>query len=166
MPAYPFDNRSFHWNPPKPHASGSFRPQGRLQKHGDESWVKKNPGTWSSTRTVVGRLFVGFSVGQTPTWAMDDLVNLIERVRLRQTGNPSASFVAQKGIYQHRDGKSIVHEDGAQVFILNLSGADDDEFQAEMVELAEEIARTFQQEEVIVEIQVNGISQVTIGVEP
>ncbi len=40
------------------------------------------------------------------------------------------------------------------------------QFEKEMVELAEEVARRLLHEEVIVEIQVNGITQNVIGVEP
>ncbi len=167
MPAYPFNPSTFTWNAPHPHPSGTFRPTGRLERYGDESWMRThNPRGWKSARTVVGRLFVGFSVGEVPTYTLDNLIPIVERVRTAQTGNPSASFVAQRGIYQSRKTRQVVNEDGAQIFIINTDGVDDDVFADQMVELAETIAREFQQEEVIVEIQVNGISQYSMGIEP
>ena len=166
MPAYPFNPSVIHWNPPRPHRSGTFRPQGRFVVHGHNPDLVRNPRGWGSKRTLAARLIVGFSVGQVPTYSIDDLISIVERVRMEQTGNPSASFVAQRGIYQHHDGKTIVHEDGAQVFVINLSDLTDEEFTDQMVYLAEVIASEMRQEEVIVEIQVNGISQETIGVIP
>ena len=166
MPVVPFNPSTFHWNAPRPHPSGSFRPQGTLERHGTNEWYERNPRGWTSARTVVGRLIVGFSVGTEPRYAMDDLIAIVRRVRTEQTGNPSASFVAQRGIYQSQISRDIVTEDGAQVFIINLSALSDDEFTDQMVSLAEAVAGELQQEEVIVEIQENGVSKVTIGVSP
>ena len=163
MPVYPFDPSTFHWNAPHPHPGGSFRPTGRLEQHGP----LHNPNLWEADETIAARLIVGFSVGDVPTWTMDDLIPLVQRIRERQAGDPSASFVAQKGIYKHRDAsKGVVHEDGAQIFIVNTSGASLAAFRKEMVELAEEICVALQQEAVIVEIQVNGVSHKTMGVGP
>lgn len=164
MPAYPFNPSTFHWNPPKKNRAGTFRPQGRLVRHGPD--LRSNPAGWSSKRTLSARIIVGFSVGQVPTYNVDDLIRLVERVREQQGGNPSATFITQKGIYQHRDGTGVVHEDGAQVFIINLADLPDEDFEQQMVTLAETIAREMHQEEVIVEIQENGQSKITIGVTP
>lgn len=164
MPAYPFNPSTLHWNPARPHRSGTFRPQGRLEQHGPEPLVR-NPRGWGSKETLAARLIVGFSVRSVPTYSLDDLINIVERVRREQVKNPSASFVSQRGIYQHHDGETVT-EDGAQVFIINLEKLTEDEFTDQMVELAEVVAREMQQEEVIVEIQKNGISQETIGVVP
>ncbi len=162
MPAYPFNPSVFHWNHPK--SSGTFRPQGRMVLYGSEPLVR-NPRGWGSKQTVSARIIVGFSVRSVPTYTLDDLIAIVERVRQTQAKNPSASFVAQRGIYQHHDGTTVT-EDGAQVFIINLQKITDEEFTEQMVELAETIASEMKQEEVIVEIQINGISQETIGVVP
>lgn len=164
MPAYPFNPGLFYWTPPRPHASGSFRPMGRITRHGSDTWLH-NPSDWESAKTIAARLIVGFSVGQDPKYSMEDLIPIVARVREAQTGNQSASFIAQRGIYQHHDGTTVT-EDGAQVFIINLTGVTMRKFKAQIVELAETIARELQQESVIVEIQVNGLSKVTIGVSP
>lgn len=166
MPAYPFNPGIFYWTPPKPYASGSFRPNGRFTKHGDiGEWVG-NPSNWESDEIIVGRLIVGFSVGQVPTYSGEDLIAIVERVRTAQSGDPSASFVAQRGIYQSRKTGEVVVEDGAQVFIINTHGLALEAFIDQMVELAETVARELQQEEVILEIQRNGLSLKTIGVIP
>jgi len=162
MPAHPFNPGPFYWNPGHPHPSGGFRPAGQLETYGKPYHL--NPEDWSSKKTIAARLIVGFSVGNEPTYSMEDLIPIVTRVRRQQAGNPSASFVAQRGVYQHYDGKTVVTEDGAQVFIINLDGSSEARFKRQMVELAEVIAAEMQQEAVIVEIQVNGISKITMGV--
>jgi hypothetical protein len=121
---------------------------------------------WTSEDTLAARLIVGFSVGNAPTWTVDDLIPIVRAVRTKQSGDPSASFIMQKGIYQHRDPhRGVVVEDGAQVLIINMSDATPEEFEDQIIELAEVIAKKLDQETIIVEIQRNGITQRVHGVE-
>lgn len=168
MPAYPCNPGLFHWSGPVP---GSFRPYGTLRKERMDG--ARFAGTAFDVDPAVepmlsARLIVGFNVGAEPTWTLDDLVPVVRAARVAQApSDPSATFLLQRGIYQHRDrAKGIVEEDGAQVIIFNTTGADLDTFREQMVALAEEIARQLQQELVIVEIQANGVTQRLIGVEP
>lgn len=149
------------WAGPRP---GEFRPAGNLSRHG----TARNPATWSSTDTLSGRLFVGFNVGAEPRWSVEDLIPIVLSVRERQTGDPSATFMTQRGIYKHHDPDAgVVVEDGAQVIIFHGGGPDDQEaFEDQLVELAEVIGAKLQQESVIVEVQRNGIAQRVMGVEP
>jgi len=105
---------------------------------------------------------------------MTDLIPLVRAVRTRQTrtgeedkyGDPNATFIAQKGVYKHKEPTyGVVEEDGAQVIIFATSGETSAIFEARMVALGEEIARQLHQELVIVEIQRNGVVQSTIGVD-
>jgi hypothetical protein len=163
MPAFRANPGYFTWSAPKPYSGGSFRPHGQLGRRGPY----QNPREWSSTDTLSARLVVGFNVGEHDAWSMDDLIPIVEEVRRRQVGDPSSTFLYQKGVYQHRDGSGrTVHEDGAQVIIIDPSGIDRELFEEQMVELAEIIAARLAQETVIVDIQKNGISQLTIGVKP
>jgi hypothetical protein len=109
------------------------------------------------------RLFVGFNVGPYPRYKLDDLVDLVRENRVA-AGHPMASFVAQRGIYEHSGDGYIVTEDGAQVIIINTYDASLSDFKHEMIELAGYIAHKMQQEEVVVEIQHNGITKGVIGV--
>lgn len=163
MPAYPFDPRPLRWNPPGKRTH-SFRGTGRLARHGAE--YARNPTVhWESRRTISARLIVGFNIGTDPVWTVDDLIPIVDRYLEKTFGDPSSTFVSQKGIYQHRDGSGqVVHEDGAQVFIIAPSDISETDFEKAMVELAEIICKKLEQETVVVEIQINGISQHTMGV--
>jgi len=158
-------NHPAHW--------GIFQPHGPLHHEGapttglaGKAWVEQE--SWAA------RLFVGFNVGRAPTWSMTDLIPLVRAVRTRQTrtgeedkyGDPNATFIAQKGVYKHKEPTyGVVEEDGAQVIIFATSGETSAIFEARMVALGEEIARQLHQELVIVEIQRNGVVQSTIGVD-
>jgi len=119
--------------------------------------------------TISGRLIVGFNVGLTPRWTINDLIPIVREVRMQQVADPSASFLLQQGLYRHKKGKyagEVVDENGAQVIIIDLSGATIREFEAQMVQLGEIVAARLQQETVIVDIQVNGIVKKTHVVKP
>jgi len=152
-----------HWLAPTHH--GSFRPNGKLLVEGREAIA--NPALWEGKGPVwAARLFVGFNVGKKPRWDVDDLVKVVKRVRKRQEQKPDASFVLQKGIYTSSKTGKTVDEKGAQVIVLNTTGASQKAFEKQMVELAEEIARSLKQEEVILEIQRSGLVKKTVGVAP
>ena len=157
--------------------SGRFRPKGEVVIVGErhvkihEQMVAlaatENPAEWESDEPMLAaRLFVGFNVGQKPTYEVDDLLPIVLAVREGQGHAPDASFLLQKGIYTSMRDKSIVEEDGAQVIVLNLDGAPQKTFERDMVELGEIIAKSMQQETVIVEIQKGGITTKVVGVVP
>jgi hypothetical protein len=165
MSAYPCNPGTLHWSGPE---SGWFRPQGGLKVVDEKGVLGSLRGAkWTSTDTLAARIIVGFNVGDKPTWTVDDLIPLVRAVRIKQTGDPSASFIAQKGIYQHRDpAKGTVQENGAQVLIIDTVGLPEAQFEDQMIQLAEKITRQFQQETVILEIQRNGVTQRVHGIEP
>lgn len=164
MPAIPCNPSRASWSGPN---AGSFNPYGKLDiiSYG-------GPGTlgaaaWESANSRAARLFVGFSVGQQPRYSMDDLIPIVRDVRLLQApADPSASFVAQQGIYRYKHDGDIVEEDGAQVIIIAPAGTAGSQFKAEMIALGEEIARKLHQELIVLELQHNGLIEVTIGVVP
>jgi hypothetical protein len=153
----PTDTRPAVWS--SPNGTRAFIPHGRKRWSSD---YRPNPTTWRSAETYSARLFVGFNVGHKTVYEMSDLVSLVRQVREGQVGNPSSSFVYQHGIYRHHDG-DIVEEPGAQVIIINMD-VSAEQFVAQMIELAEQICSEMSQEEVVVEIQRNGIVQEVLGV--
>jgi hypothetical protein len=156
----PTDTRTAWWS--TPHGWGSFQPNGRKRVAG--MGYQRNKKTWEAgAETWSARLFVGFNVGAETVWDMPDLIDTVRRVREQQTGDPSSSFVYQRGIYRHRSGE-VVEEPGAQVIIINTSGATPAEWEEQMVALGESIADDLDQEEVVVELQRNGIVQRVFGV--
>lgn len=162
----PADTRRFSWRSPSG-KTGSFRPNGPMTLEGRRADFAENPTGWSSRAPIyAARIFVGFNVGPRPRWTMSDVVQIVKRVRKGQVGSPDATFLYQRGLYTSKEDRSVVDEKGAQIIILNLSGATVKEFRAQMIELGEEIAEKLRQEEVIVEIQKGGVSKETIGITP
>jgi len=159
MPSYPANLGATHF------PGGGFHPKGSVYKHGDGR-AELGAIKFRSQEAIAARIFVGFNVGGTPCWTIENLIDLVMRMRLLQGANPSATLLAQKGIYQHTTGsRQVVIEDGAQVIIF-MGGTSLAAFTDEMIALATEIASVLQQELVIVEIQRNGVTQETIGVTP
>lgn len=155
MPVIPANLNPTSWGGPY---AGSFRPVGPIMYHGrhDDAFRRRNPRERLPGVTRAGRVIVGFNVGNTPRWQMDDLVSIVRRVREEQVKDPSATFVAQRGLYKSFGG-DIVDEQGAQVAVIDFHNTPRDEFIDQMVSLGEQIAASFEQEVVIVEIQENGI---------
>lgn len=120
--------------------------------------VKENPYAWKQSEVWSVRLFVGLSVGAVPTWSLDDVVKYVAK-----HWQKPASFLLQRGIW----GKppDLIVEDSVQVLIVN-TGVDLQEFKNNMEVLAEQIAKDFEQEEVVLELQKNGVSVALGGIVP
>jgi hypothetical protein len=158
--AYEVDLRAF--TAATPTGTFTFKPQGTVNREDDENNLP-NPIAWDDkTPMLSARLFVGLNIGKRK---VEDVIKIVKRVRTDQTGNPSASFLWQKGIYQHDVSGDV---DSVQVVILNLKflKTSAKKFQAQMVELAEKLAKKLKQESVIVEIQRGGRQVRTFGVSP
>jgi len=159
MPKFDIDHRALHWN------GGSFTPSTDTAIVYGEA-LEPNPElrdygkvTWSA------RLIVGFKRRGKKAATLNQLVKIVRETRTKQTGNPSSTFLMQRGIYRHDDSGEVVDEPGAQVLIINM-GASQKDFEKQMTELAEVIAVKLDQAEVIVEIQRNGVSKRVFGVGP
>lgn len=137
---------------------GFFYPQGKLT-------VIDNPPIWKEARPWAARLIVGFNVGRRPRWKLADLLPIVKRVRTRQSGDPAATFLAQKGIYKHARSGLVVTENGAQVFII-AHRTTPAIFRRQMIALAETIARELRQAEVVLELQHGGITREVMGIAP
>lgn len=159
------DYRELHWTGG---GGGSFypNPDSALECHGDRALLS-NPQLWEGGKvTWSARVIVGFKRRGKKPATMNQLVRVVRQVRTKQAGNPSSSFLFQRGIYRHSDSGEIVDEPGAQVLIINTFGATPKEFERQITELAEVIADKLDQAEVIVEIQRNGVSKHVFGVGP
>ena len=136
---------------------GEFVPQGCFKVHGKYR-EQNNPRTWTASGpTYAARIIVGFKRKGKRAATLDSLVRVVRRVRQEQVGDPSSSFLTQRGIYRHGSGK-IVDEPGAQVVLINVPqfNTTPKKFEAQVEELAEAIVVTLEQDEVIVEIQRDG----------
>ena len=165
-------SKRFSWQSPDGKQRGTFRANPEAPKFayklGEQRFSSRtNPAAWSSGGpTYSATLFVGFSVGNKPTWNMNDLIKLVKAVRIKQVKHPDSSFLYQKGIYTHESNGEVVTEDGAQVIILNVPPMVRKltVFRRNMITLGETICREMKQETVIVRLDKNGIAQETIGV--
>lgn len=151
---------------------GWFTPNGGLHVHG-EGELQPNRQLWSDDKPLLAaRIFIGFKVGNRVRWKLDDVVKIVKRVRANQVGNPSSTFLLQRGIYAHSPdaggAREVVDEPGAQVIIINTPDLNTSarDFQEQMTELSEELATRLKQESVILEIQRGGLTVKTIGVGP
>ena len=96
MKVIPANTRKHFWKTPNGH--GAFTPNGPKYLRGKR--VRSNPELWHTDEPVyAARLFVGFNVGGRPQWSMNDLVALVEKIRVSQGRRPDSSFLAQRGIY-------------------------------------------------------------------
>jgi hypothetical protein len=137
------------------HAGVEFRPTGKVIEVGEVPQLEANPVKRHAATPLTARLFVGLSVGQERAWTVEDVINVTQEVRLRQKEAPDASFLVQRGLYTDRSSE-IVREDSVQVVLFNF-GDDMAVFEAQMVELAEELIDRLRQETIYVELQKNGV---------
>lgn len=175
---------------PNPRSCGSFTPTGSVHMINPAVLrTRLNPGAiWGKTGPWSVRIFVGLSVNYTPTYTVDAVVKLVTKIRHRQLlprvretkiaegkrksllyrpmAKADASFLYQKGIYEHRDGSRVVSEDSVQIIVLNV---DENEpvnvFRVNMLKLAEELRIALHQEQVILQFQKAGAEKETVGLE-
>lgn len=154
-----------------PHAAkGSFRPAKPLKLYQvgkSLTEIRKNPAGWIGEKVWAVRIIVGLNVGKTPTYSIGHVVELVRRIRVGQNSFPDASFLIGKGMYSSET-TGTVKEDAVQVIILNVPPASETEssrqFLKNMLDLAEELRSSMQQEEVIAEFQHGGIPVFTTGI--
>jgi hypothetical protein len=145
---------------------GAFFPEGAFQVYG-EIPPANNPKKWQeSGATWAARIIVGFKRQGKRQVTMNQLVRIVRRMRQEQVGNPSSTFLSQRGLYRHSDTGEVVDEPGAQVILINLSAfkTSSGEFEEQVEAIAEAIVEELEQNEVIVEIQRNGMIKKTFGI--
>jgi hypothetical protein len=148
---YPCDMRRFR------HRKVRFNPSGDVYSFGDHARhrMRENKAERQDVIPLTARLFVGLSVGEKSTYTVDDVARITKRVRTEQGELPDASFLIQRGIYTDNENR-VIDEDSVQVIIFSFSG-DAEEFEKQMVELAEVLIDELQQETIYVEMQRGGI---------
>jgi hypothetical protein len=155
-------NLPFRNNPVRTRA-GTFYPEGTFSVHSvaDRTKTRLNPLLDSNiiTETWAGRLLVGLSVRKKARYTRFDLVRNVRSYLKKKRVPQDSSFVSQEGVYTYRDG-SIVREKSAQVIIINTY-TDLKSFKLLIEGLAEYLCIKLEQEMIVVEIQRNGIVDVT-----
>jgi hypothetical protein len=136
------------------YGSRRFKPKGKMIVV--EEGAMPNPASRLGGGGFSARIFVGLNVSTRKGYTVDDVVDLVWKVRKRQKRTADASILAQKGIYEDFKGRRIV-EPSVQIIIIDLSGESKRTFIGEMKELAEELCTKLRQETVILEIQKRGV---------
>ncbi len=155
---------SYRYNDGRNNRQGSFRPSaGSIREHGSDN---KRVGWASQEGTYSALILVGLESPSGRSYDVEDVVDIVKRVRDRQTGDPSASLISQRGLYKHKEGGQVVEEDSVRIIILHLTDETKQAFREHIVELAETLARQLQQEEVIVEFQNRGVTDEVMGITP
>lgn len=136
-----------------PHGVRGWVPTGPPRIHGPDR--VQNPIGWRARETWYARILVGLYVNNQPRWKVSDVSSFVQSV-----GVQGASFVSQRGLWHGSQEKSV------QVVIFNAPPQQTSlrDFKRNMIALAEMIARAFQQDEVIVDVQKS--SGRTYGVKP
>ena len=161
------------WRSPGGRESGSFEPGGKFYFAYESGRTALNPRlnprpSESADKPVLSaRLFFGFGAGANPSWSIEDVLPIVKRVRKEQIGATDSAICYQKGVLSHLEKDTTVTEDGVQIIILNLQEAvTKEQFEDQLVELGEAIARELKQRQIVVEMQKNGLFQSTMGIVP
>jgi hypothetical protein len=146
----------FVWDGPY---AGSFEPAGAAVSHGTEG-----P---RSGRVLAARFVIGFQDMADSSGALDEMIQVARDVRGRQTPHMEPMVIAQGGFYRHRDPTGHYRaEAGGQVVVIDVAATSRKQFEVEMIELAETIARWFGQRIVVLELQQDAVTQVVHHVSP
>ena len=158
------------WHGPR----GYWRPAPGARKVFVGDFRAQNPARtprWESKVTWAARLFVGCNVGDVPTWTLDHVVKFVKKHYSRPSrpgdSYKGASFVAQRGLWpsEKKKGRRLIEEDSIQVILINTDPKTSTKaFQNQAFDLAQLAARVFDQDQVILEFQRNGITVKTMGV--
>ena len=134
----------FVWDGPY---AGSFEPDGEPMLEGGVKTI--------GLATFAARLVTGLGPVVDHVGRMRELARAVRDARRIQSAAPA--LLIQGGNYRHRDERGAYQvERGAQIGLLEDGRTTCEAFEADMVELAEMIARAFRQPVVIVEIQERG----------
>lgn len=142
-----------------------FRPSGDMHAWGDVSQLQANPRERVDVVPLTARLFVGLSVGQRPTYEIEDVMKVVKRVRKGQGAQPDSSFLFQKGFFTDEVTAETVEENSVQVVIFDFS-SDEDKFEDDMGEIGEALAQELHQQVVFVELQRHGVPYRVLRVTP
>jgi len=134
----------------------TFTPEGPLHVVFSARTRAKNPIEKIGQGGYSARIFVGLKVGTKTKYNIDDVINVVYRVREGQGEPPDATILAQKGIYKDRKGRRIV-EPSVQVIIIDFGGGSSEAFLLQMQALAEKLREDLEQETVILELQNRGV---------
>lgn len=164
-----------------------FVPQGKVYEVGDPSqWYTRS---WKSNplkkrvkdQAQGARIILGFNVGIEEKVTIQDVVDLVFKLRRQQVkealedgeaqphplgGDIGATFVAQKGLWQSVKDEQAYPENGVQVAMMNIIQEDPERFIEDMIEIADAMVADFNQNAVLIEISNNGVVDETMEVGP
>lgn len=155
MPVIPTDSRALSWRFRA--GLGSFQPLGpRIWRNDDRS---VSPGRWDLGKDVLSaRLILSLEPGAigraapNPDYVLDTIV----RVRAGQSGETAPIAFAQTGHYIPAE-PAMAKGAGMHAFVFAPQDTTRQVWTQQAVGLAETLAREFDQPEVVVQLQANGL---------
>lgn len=152
---------------------GSFTPAPKFGIVGNKDRLfQPNPRT-TYGRPLAGLIVMGLTdrANHDVQHSLDEVVDVVKAVRLQQTstsgvpddGDPGSTFILQRGLFKHKTGE-IIDEESVRVIILHLTNETPDEFREHLLKLAEIMCEKFNQDELIVEFQLGGVTESVVGV--
>ncbi len=156
------DPRTFYWGDPNG-VAGVFRGAGGMRRVGDPHEPPK------ADPHFAARFFIGLQVAQGPQHTVEELIGVLAELRGRHGRAADGNFFVEPGVLsRHPRGQPLgrVVVEGAQVIFVSHRANAEKRFGAEMVTWAEELAAALGQNEIVVEIQRNGLHVQTMGVVP
>lgn len=164
-----------------PRGPVEFHPHGGVTQHGSplSSRTRGRSVGWTAEGGVYSALvLVGLSVDgvaksklpvrlrsmRKPHYSSADVVKVVKAIRAEQAGDPSSSFILQKGVYKHKSSGEVITEDSVRIILLHLTEESKQDFRAHVIALAEELCERLHQEEVIVEFQDAGVTKEVLGI--
>lgn len=143
-----------------------FIPTGKIMFVSEGS--RNNPDIFRSKETWAARIIVGLSIkGRRRSIPPQSIISYVKAYCKFAGLDPSSSYLMQKGVYQYSGGGRVVTENSMQIILLNLNAdLHPGIFQMYMEYMAEDMGVDFKQESIVMEIQRNGVVQITIGKSP
>ncbi len=153
MPYLPIRLGRSHWR--VRNDTYSFQPEGVIY-FGDA--IRRNPPvTWSRPGVCAGRIVLALARNGKRTGTVRDVSAAVAGLQRSRGQTSTASVASQSGVYEHKSDGKIAVEHGAQVAIISTERTTVARFSKGLVKIAEALAAEFKQEEVLVEVQKDGV---------
>lgn len=138
------------WRPGEKAPMAYYDAHGKVRARAKEDVERLGSGGYTA------RIFIGLNVGPRTAWTTEQVVQDVAKIRKGQRRDASATYIAQLGTYEDRQGR-LIEEPSVQVIIIDFEGLSKEAFTKDMAQLCEQLRRDFQQETIILEIQKRGI---------
>lgn len=132
-----------------------FNPKGGLRFHGP----KRNPVDDLGEGVYSGLIIVGLEGRDDEKYTLKDVIEIVKEVREEQAGDPGSSFLSQKGLFKDPNTGKVFDENSIRIILLHLTKESKRKFKENILDLAELLRESLNQQTVIVEFQNKGVTE-------